>query len=105
MPGHRELHRSDRNAALLYDLARQLGMSVDVCQRPCDALGGYLGLGFAIEVKDGAGKLRPRQVAFQATYRGPLYIWRSADDVIATHRELHALAQRLIGLRLPRGRA
>ncbi len=95
MPGHRELHRSDRNASLLYDLARKLGMSIDLVQTPVDALGGYLGLGFAIEVKDGTGRLRPRQVAFQESYRGPLYIWRTPQDVMATHRELHAKAKRL----------
>ncbi len=94
MPGHRELHRSDRNAALLYDLARKLGMTIDLIQTPVDALGSYQGETFVVEVKDGPGKLRASQVAFLERFKGTAYIWRTPQDVMLTHRELHAKAKR-----------
>ena len=77
-------HRTDSNAAELYDYARSLGLSVEVIGRPVDIIVGAFGRMVAVEVKRPKGKLRPSQVAFQHRWRGPFLVWRDKADVERT---------------------
>lgn len=88
-------HRSDANAEDLYAAARKLGMSIEVIQRPVDAIGGAYGFTVAIEVKTKKGALEPDQVRFFDEFRGAKVIWRTLEDVQATHNNLRLQAIRL----------
>ncbi len=79
-----EVHRTDSNAHALYDYARSLGLSVEVINRPIDAMVGAFGRMVAVEVKRPKGKLRESQVAFQQRWRGPFIVWRDESDVERT---------------------
>jgi hypothetical protein len=90
-----EIHQKDANAEQLKTLAEQLGMTVEVMQRPVDYLVGYKGLSIAVEIKTEKGKLRPSQVAFFDRFRGAAAIWRTANDVMLTHQQLQQQARTL----------
>ncbi len=58
------------------------GASMWPMGRPVDFLCGYRGIGAAVEIKTGKGKLRPSQVKFFAEYRGLARVIRTVDDGI-----------------------
>lgn len=92
-----EVHQTDANAHGLYDAARKMGMSVEVINRPVDALVGFQGLTIAVEVKTDKGKLRRGQVQFFERFVGAATVWRSLADVQATRKQLSDQAKRIRG--------
>lgn len=92
-----EVHQTDQNAPALYEAARKMGMSVEVINRPVDALVGYQGLSIAVEVKTEKGKLRRGQVQFFERFTGAATVWRTVADVVATRTLLSGQAKRIRG--------
>lgn len=90
-----EVHQTDANAHGLYEAARKMGMSVEVINRPVDALVGFQGLSIAVEVKTDKGKLRPKQEAFFQRFTGAATIWRCLADVEWTRQQLSEQAKRI----------
>ena len=95
--GRYEVHQTDGNAHGLYEAARKMGMSVEVINRPVDALVGFQGLTVAVEVKTERGKLRRGQVQFFERFTGAATIWRTLEDVQATRALLSNQAKRIRG--------
>lgn len=83
---HRRNPRRDQNEAVLFRAFRAAGCAV----LPISAPGApdaviFLptGKGLLVEVKSARGKLRPEQIRWQATWRGPeIHIVRTIDDVL-----------------------
>lgn len=92
-----EVHQTDANAHGLYDAARKMGMSVEVINRPVDALVGFQGLTIAVEVKTEKGKLRRGQVQFFERFVGAATVWRTLEDVENTRAALTIQAKRIRG--------
>lgn len=83
-----EIHQSDSNAAELYKSARRLGFSVQVLNRPIDAIFGIYDQTIAVEVKTEKGKLEPSQRTFFRTFKGLKAIIRSRGDIFELYAEL-----------------
>lgn len=83
-----ETHRTDANAEELYETARRLGFSVELTNRPTDALFGIWDQTVAVEVKMPKGKLEPGQVKFFKHFKGCKRIIRTATDVFHLYAEL-----------------
>jgi hypothetical protein len=100
-----EVHRSDGNAKAIYDAMRKAGASVEIIDRPCDAIIGVQGLSAEIEVKTARGQLRPSQKAFKASWRGYFVVVRSVEDGLAVVEDLRWMASVLQRVGWPKEQA
>lgn len=75
-------HRVDVNAAAIYHVLQRCGASV-YRGGPLDAIVGFKGRNYLVEVKTATGKLRASQQAFLARWQGQAVVVRSVDDALA----------------------
>lgn len=79
--------RVDANHSEIVRALRAIGCSVDDTSRVAggfpDLTVGYRGRTLVLEVKSGAGKLTPAQVAWHSAYRGEAYVVSNVDQAIA----------------------
>lgn len=87
----------DGNAAELYRAAVKLGFSVEVMHKPVDSIFGIFDQTAAVEVKQGDGKLEPKQIKFFATFKGLKVIVRSMGDVLELYRIMRRRYEALLG--------
>ena len=73
------VHRVDANAEAIYRAMEQAGASV-YRGAPLDAIIGFRGDTFLIEVKTAKGRLRASQKAFLAAWRGHAFVIRSVEE-------------------------
>lgn len=84
--------KAKRDAAepAIFDALRQHGLSVEPTDKPLDAVVGYGGRTYLVEVKTGKGKTTAMQDAFFARWRGHAVVLRSVDDAIQFARHVRA---------------
>jgi len=70
--------KRDANEPIIFDALRAFGLSVYPMDLPMDALVGYGGRTFLVEVKTEAGKLTDTQKRFLETWKGDHVILRTA---------------------------
>ena len=73
-------NKRDANEADLFTELRAWGLSVVPIDKPADALCGYMGRSYLVEVKTPKGKLTGPQEDFLATWQGDYTILRSVED-------------------------
>lgn len=101
----RRAARVDRNQAEIVRAFRTLGCDVILTHtlgegRP-DCFAAVPGYGVWVEIKDGskppsAQKLTPDELRFHQSFRGPLTVVRSVDDVVSLVADMKAKARRLV---------
>jgi hypothetical protein len=74
-------HRLDANHQAIMDGLRRVGASVTE-KGPLDALVGFRGRNYLLEVKTARGQLRASQKAFLESWRGHAAVVRSLDDAL-----------------------
>ena len=70
--------KRDANERIIFDTLRAFGLSVYPMDLPADALVGYGGRTFLVEIKTDKGKLTKPQETFLETWRGDHIILRSS---------------------------
>ena len=93
-----ETHQKDGNAEALYAIARGLGFSVEVINRPVDALFGLYDQTVAVEVKMPLAPLERGQVKFFRTFKGLCRVLRTPEDVARLYEELRDRHRRIEGI-------
>ena len=80
--GFRGKHKNkrDANEADIFAELRAWGLSVEPMDKPADALVGYMGRSYLVEVKMPKGKLTGPQEDFLATWRGDYTILRTVEQ-------------------------
>jgi len=80
--GFRGQHKNkrDANEPDLFSELRAYGLSVEPMDKPADALVGYLGRTYLVEVKTPKGKLTGAQEDFLETWKGDFHIIRTIED-------------------------
>ena len=75
-------NKRDDNEAEIFKELRAYGLSVEPMDKPCDAIAGYAGRSYLVEVKNpkGKNKLSGPQEAFLATWRGDFTILRTVEE-------------------------
>lgn len=75
-------NRRDENEKPIFDLLRKCGFSVFPLHEPCDALAGFKGMTYLIEVKNGPkAKHTATQTAFYDEWKGsPVVRLNSIDE-------------------------
>lgn len=74
-------NRRDANEPEIFEMFRALGCSVCSMDLPADALVGYRGRSYLVEVKTPKGKLTASQEAFLSNWLGDHHIVRTIEDV------------------------
>ena len=80
--------KRDGNEPDIFAILRAYGLAVYPLDTPCDAVVGYGGRSYLVEVKTPKGKLTATQVAF-------LGHWSGCHEIIRTDDEAHAFAKRV----------
>lgn len=76
-------NKRDGNEADLFAALRANGLSVYPMDQPADALVGYAGASYLVEIKMPKGELTDPQAKFLSTWRGDYTILRTTEDVEA----------------------
>jgi len=76
-------NKRDKNEADIFAELRAHGLSVYAMDQPADALVGYRGRSYLVEVKMPLGKLTQPQETFVEGWRGDYTILRSVEDATA----------------------
>ncbi len=74
-------HQLDRNHAEIVAALRRVGASVSL-KGPLDALVGFRGANYLLEVKTARGQLRASQQAFLADWQGHAVVVRTVDEAL-----------------------
>ena len=83
--------KRDANEAELFAILRGHGLDVEATDKPLDAIVGYGGKTYLVEIKDGPkARMRPFQEAFFGRWRGHATILRSVDDAEQFSRAVRA---------------
>lgn len=90
--GFRGKHKSkrDANEPDIFDALRGHGFTVCPLDKPCDAVVGYQGRSYLVEVKMPKGKLTGPQEQFLEMWRGDYTILRTVEDAAAFARAVRA---------------
>ena len=71
----------DGNEAEIFDLIRAWGIQVKPMDEPCDAVCGYRGNNYLVEVKNGPkAKLTPTQVKFHDAWEGQIVTLHTLEE-------------------------
>lgn len=80
-------NKRDANEGPIFDALRQCGFSVYSLDRPCDAIVGFRGHTFLVEVKDGPkARLTPAQSEFLSRWQGHWVRINSVDEALSWAR-------------------
>ena len=82
--------RRDASEAAIFDMLRAYGLDVEPTDKPLDAIVGYAGKTYCVEVKTGKAKLTAFQEAFFARWRGHAIVLRNVEDAEQFAREVRA---------------
>ena len=85
-------NKRDANEAAIFDELRAYGLSVFPMDKPADALVGWMGRSYLVEVKNpkGKNKLSAPQEAFLETWKGDFTILRTVEEAAEFARILRA---------------
>ena len=72
--------KRDANEKGIFETLRWFGLSVYPMDQPADALVGYAGLTYLVEVKMPKGKFTPPQEKFRKTWQGNYHVLRSNEE-------------------------
>lgn len=76
--------RRDLNEGEIFDAFRKMGLDVEATDKPLDALVGFGGRTYLVEIKNGPeAPLTDAQVEFFGKWRGHAAIIRSVDEALA----------------------
>lgn len=90
--GFRGKHKNKRddNEQGIFETLRKFGLSVEPMDAPCDAIVGYGGRTYLVEVKTPKGKLTGPQLLFIERHKGCFTILRSGAEAEAFARQIRA---------------
>lgn len=74
------MNKRDANEADIFAELRAYGLSVYSLDTPADALVGWMGRSYLVEVKQPKGKLTGPQEAFLETWKGDFTILRTVEE-------------------------
>jgi len=94
-------NKRDQNEPEIFDALRNHGFTVCPLDTPCDAIVGYGGRSYLVEVKMPKGKLTGPQEQFLETWRGDFTILRSVDEAIAFAVKIRSEAVPIVGTAYP----
>jgi hypothetical protein len=83
-------NKRDANEPEIFTELRAYGLSVHPMDTPADALVGWLGRSYLVEVKQPKGKLTGPQEAFLETWKGDFTILRTVEEAAEFARILRA---------------
>jgi hypothetical protein len=92
-------NKRDANEPAIFEELRAYGLSVYSLDTPADALVGWMGRTYLIEVKQPKGKLTDPQEAFLETWKGDFTILRTVEEAADFARLLRSGAVHKIPLR------
>jgi hypothetical protein len=85
-------NRRDANEPQIFAILRAHGIQVHSIDRPCDAMCGYKGQTFLVEVKDGPkAKLTATQQPFHDSWTGGIVILDSEDAATSWAQQIRGL--------------
>ena len=88
-------NRRDANEPIIFAFLRAQGMSVCPLDTPADALVGFKGRTYLVEIKDGPKKkLTPPQVKFSSTWRGCYTVLHSIEEAETWVKEIKLRKER-----------
>lgn len=92
--GFRGKHKNkrDANEPDIFDALRGHGFTVCPLDKPCDAVVGYQGRSYLVEVKMPKGKLTGPQEQFLEMWRGDFTILRSIDEATEFASKIRAIS-------------
>lgn len=87
-------NKRDANEADIFAELRAYGLSVEPLDKPCDAVAGYMGRSYLVEVKNpkGKNKLSDPQKAFLETWRGDFTILRTVEEASIFARSVRGVS-------------
>lgn len=85
-------NKRDSNESDIFATLRSHGFSVHALDTPADALVGFKGRTYLVEVKVGNAKFTKTQVDFQSTWNGDYIVLRSVDEAEAWVKEVRQFA-------------
>jgi len=83
-------NKRDTNETEIFAQLRAYGLSVYSLDRPADAIVGYLGKTYLVEIKGAKGKLTGPQETFLETWKGDFTILRTVEQAAEFARILRA---------------
>ncbi|QLB38267.1 nuclease [Sulfitobacter phage phiGT1] len=83
-------NKRDANEPEIFDTLRGHGFIVCPLDKPCDAVVGYGGRSYLVEVKMPKGKLTGPQQTFLDGWRGDYTVLRTVEDATAFARAVRA---------------
>lgn len=92
--GYRGKHKNkrDANEREIFDIIRHYGISVEPLDVPCDAVCGYNGVSYLVEVKNGlTATLTPAQKKFKADWKGNFEVLRTNDAAMLWAKKIRGL--------------
>lgn len=78
----RKALKRDTNEPEIFSALRAMGATVFALHTPCDAIVGFRGCSYLVEVKTSKGKNTKDQSKFRETWRGQYQILRSVDQAV-----------------------
>ena len=91
MRGHHVKVKRDKNEAAIFSILRAHGIQVYPIDKPCDAIAGYRGVSFLIEVKNGLkAPLTDGQKKFLRTWEGQHEILCTEDEAVRWAQDIRA---------------
>jgi len=85
-------NKRDANEPDIFDALRGHGFTVCPLDKPCDAVVGYQGRSYLVEVKMPKGKLTGPQEQFLEMWRGDFTILRSIDEATEFASKIRAIS-------------
>lgn len=74
--------KRDANEPEIFSALRAMGATVFALHTPCDAIVGYRGRSYLVEVKTSKGKNTAHQIKFREEWRGQYQILRSVEQAV-----------------------
>lgn len=83
MRGHHVKNKRDANEGEIFDVLRGFGIVVEPMDRPCDAVCGFGGVNYLVEVKNGTkAKLTPSQQKFKDSWKGQFKTLHTVEEAM-----------------------
>lgn len=88
-------NKRDANEPEIFEELRAYGLSVFPMDKPADALVGWMGRSYLVEVKNPKGKLTASQETFLAAWKGDFTILRTVEEASEFARLLRSGVQEI----------
>ena len=94
-------NKRDGNEKDIFNELEAYGLSVYPMDAPADALVGFHGRSYLVEIKMPKGSMTKPQEEFRSTWRGDYTILRSVEDASAFARNIRAAVVPIVGTVYP----